>query len=103
MSKYNSVVSYSDGIRFSSIKEMRRYNELRLLVKAGEIGDLKLQVKYPIVVNGIKICNYICDFEYLDLRTMKKITEDAKGMKTQVYRLKAKLMKALYDIDILET
>jgi uncharacterized protein YukJ len=103
MSKYNAVLSYSDGIRFASKKEMYRYNELQLLVKAGEIGDLKLQVKYPLVVNGIKICDYFCDFQYLDYRTMKTITEDAKGVKTPVYRLKCKLMKACRGIDILET
>ena len=103
MSKYNSVMCYSDGIRFSSKKEMYRYNELQLLVKAGEIGDLKLQVKYPLVVNGVNICSYVADFTYTDYRTMHTITEDSKGMKTPVYKLKAKLMKAIHGIDILET
>ena len=103
MSKYNAVVSYSDGIRFSSKKEMYRYNELQLLVKAGEIGELELQVKFPLVVNGVKICDYVSDFRYRDYKTMKEIVEDSKGMKTPVYRLKAKLMKALHNIDILET
>ena len=103
MSKYNSVVCYSGDIRFASMKEMRRYNELQLLVKAGEIGDLKLQVKYPLVVNDVQICNYIADMVYTDYRTMQTVVEDVKGMKTPVYRLKAKLMKACHGIDILET
>ena len=103
MSKYNAVISYSDGIRFASKKEMYRYNELQLLVKAGEIGDLKLQVKYPLVVNDIKICDYIADFTYTDYRTMKTIVEDVKGKRIQPYPIKCKLMKACYDIDILET
>jgi hypothetical protein len=103
MSKYNSVMCYSDGIRFSSKKEMYRYNELQLLVKAGEIGDLKLQVKYPLVVNGVQICNYIADFTYTDFRTMHTVVEDVKGKKVQPYPIKCKLMKACHGIDILET
>ena len=103
MSKYNSVMCYSDGIRFSSKKEMYRYNELQLLVKAGEIGDLKLQVKYPLVVNGVKICDYIADFTYTDFRTMHTIVEDVKGKKIQPYPIKKLLMKAVHGITILET
>ena len=103
MSKYNSVVCYSGDIRFASMKEMRRYNELQLLVKAGEIGDLKLQVKYPLVVNGVQICNYIADMVYTDYRTMQTVVNDVKGMKTPVYRLKCKLMLACHGITILET
>lgn len=103
MSKYNAVVSYSDGIRFSSKKEMHRYNELQLLVKAGEIGDLKLQVKYSLDVNGVHITNYYADFVYTDFHTMKTIVEDAKGKRIQPYPIKKALMKAIHDIDILET
>jgi hypothetical protein len=85
------------------MKEMRRYNELQLLVKAGEIGDLKLQVKYPLVVNGVKICDYIADFTYTDYRTMKTIVEDVKGKRIQPYPIKCKLMLACHGITILET
>jgi len=103
MSKYNSVISYVENVKFTSRKEANRYSGLLLLVRNGEIDDLKLQVKYPLVVNGIKICDYIADFTYTDLRTMQTVVEDVKGMKTPVYRLKYKLMKACHGIDILET
>lgn len=100
-SKYRNVKTVVNGIEFASKKEARRYSELRLLERGGLIQDLELQVKYPLVINGIKVGSYIADFRYQEGHTVK--VEDTKGMKTPVYRLKAKLMKALYGITILET
>jgi len=69
---------------------------------AGEIINLELQPKFPIEVNGIKICTYIADFRYKE-RDGTEVVEDCKGFKTDVYRLKKKLVKAIYGIEILET
>ena len=102
MNKYRAKKVVIDGIRFASLKEGRRYNELKLLVKAEEIFDLTLQPKYTIKHNNIKICTYRADFTYTDVRGVETI-EDVKGFKTPVYRLKKKMMKAFYGIDILET
>ena len=103
MSKYHSIITEVDGIKFHSRKEAARYQELQLMERAGEITDLKLQVKYSLDVNGVHICNYYADFVYWDYRFCKLIVEDTKGVKTGVYSLKKKLMKACHDIDILET
>ena len=103
MSKYNSRITYVDGIKFHSVKEAHRYSELLLAVTAGEIKDLQLQVPYKITVNGMLICDYFADFVYYDYRFSKVIVEDTKGMRTTVYKLKKKLMKACHDIDIFET
>lgn len=103
MSKYNSVITEVGNIKFHSKKEAARYQELLLAVNAGEIRDLQLQVKYSLDVNGVHICNYIADFVYFDFRYSKTIVEDSKGKRIQPYPIKAKLMKALHDIDILET
>jgi hypothetical protein len=101
MSKYHAIKTEVDGIVFASKREASRYSELKLLEAAGEIFDLKLQPKFPIVVNKQKICTYIADFEY-ELSDGTKITEDVKGVKTPVYRLKKKLMKACFGIEITE-
>ena len=103
MSKYNAVPTEVDGIRFHSAKEARRYSELLLMVKADEIKDLRLQVKYSLDVNGVHICNYFADFVYYDFKFSKEIVEDSKGMRTKEYKLKAKLMKACHGIEIFET
>ncbi len=100
MSKYNAIPTVRDGIKFASASEARRYRELKLLQSAGAISDLKLQVKYPCVVNGVKVCDYVSDFDYTE--DGKRITEDVKGFKTPVYRLKKKLVKAIYGITISE-
>lgn len=101
MSKYRAKPTVVDGIRFASKKEASRYLELRLLEKAGEINQLELQPSFDLMVSGVKVGRYICDFEYKN--GDKWVYEDVKGVKTPVYRLKKKLVKALYGIDILET
>ena len=107
MAKYRNIKTEVDGIVFDSKAEARRYAELKLLEKANEISDLRLQPEFDCVVNGQKICTYKADFEYW-IRDEefspddKYVCEDVKGFKTQVYRLKKKLVEALHDIEIRE-
>ena len=103
MSKYGAKRTEVDGIVFASRSEARRYQELRLLQAAGEISGLELQVKYPLVVNGVKVADYVCDFRYYEDEGDTLIVEDRKGMRTPVYKLKAKLMRAVHGIEIRET
>jgi hypothetical protein len=102
MTKYGAIRTEVDGVTFASRAEARRYVELKLLERAGEIECLELQPRYLLVVNGVKIGAYVGDFKYLDTRTGRRTVEDVKGVKTPVFRLKSKLVKALYDIDIVE-
>lgn len=101
MSKYHSVKVEMDGFVFASKAEAHRYSELKLMEMACEISYLELQPKYPIIVNGKKIATYIADFRYLYCGTTP-IIEDVKGVKTPVYRLKKKLVEAIYGITITE-
>lgn len=101
-SKYKAVPGHLDGHRFASQKEKRRYAELKLMQKAGEISDLKLQPRYPLIVNDVKVGVYVGDFSYLD-RAGKPVCEDSKGVRTPTYKIKRKLILALYQIEIQET
>jgi len=101
-SKYGAIKTEVDGIMFDSKKEARRYVELKHQEATREIFKLELQPKFDLVVNGVKVGVYRGDFRYLDYEG-NTIVEDCKGMKTPVYRLKAKLLKAIYSITILET
>lgn len=101
--KYNNNKHVVDDIEFASEKEARRYGELRLLAKAGEIGLLELQVPFELNEGGSHSLKYIADFVYLDARTGEKIVEDAKGFKTREYIKKRRLMKKIYGIKIKET
>jgi hypothetical protein len=114
--KYGAVPTVVDGIRFASKAEARRFGELKLLEKAGEVSDIEVQPVFPIEVicpwNGevIQVGVYRADFRYWSLPangramypTARQIVEDVKGMKTPVYRLKKKLVEALYGISIRE-
>ena len=102
MNKYNNKKTIVDNITFHSKKEAKRYGELKLLEKSGEIFYLKLQERYALNIGQVKICTYVSDFTYIDKNGLK-VVEDTKGMRTQVYKLKAKLMLAIYGITILET
>lgn len=101
--KYGNKPTFVDGIRFSSKHEATRYSELRLLERAGDIGALRLQPRYKLVVNGKHVCTYVGDFEYFpaDPR-LGVVVEDAKGFKTPEYKLKAKLFEALHGFPIRE-
>lgn len=91
-----------NGERFDSQREYGRWRELELLAQAGRIRHLKRQVRYPLCADGgYPVCFYVADFVYeLDGAT---IVEDSKGVRTAIYRLKAKWMLAEYGIRILET
>lgn len=100
--KYRAVKTYVDGIMFHSKREAARYSELKMLERCGMCVGLVLQPKFPIVVNGVKVCTYIADFAYRD-QTGKQYIEDVKGVRTALFSLKAKLFHATYrDLRITE-
>lgn len=102
MNKYNAIKTEIDGFVFHSRREANRYAELKLLECAGEIKDLELQPVYPCEVNGKLVCKYIADFRYICTKRGNVVIEDAKGVKTPLYRLKNKLVRALFDVVIVE-
>ncbi len=114
--KYGAKKTVVDGISFASAKEARRYGQLRLLQQAGLIRDLELQPRYDVVVNRCRICYYKADFRYFDCEKGVQVVEDVKAMPEtaagvkaykataawRMYRLKKKLVEALYPIVITE-
>ena len=100
MSKNRNIKSEVDGSVFDSKAEARRYMELRLLEKANEISDLRLQYPFECKINEKKICTYRADFDYY--HGDQWVVEDVKGFRTQVYRLKKRLVEALHGVEIRE-
>ena len=124
MSKYNSKKITVDGMTFDSKKEYRRFCQLRLLERAGEISDLQRQVKFVLIPaqreasNGFymrgknkgqpregrlieKEVAYYADFVYLN-KDGEPIVEDAKGYRTPEYKIKRKMMLYFHGIKINE-
>lgn len=91
------------GETFDSQKEYNRYRELLLLARAGKIHDVIRQVKFELIPeqDGERACNYIADFVYWE--GDKMIVEDAKGVRTDAYKIKKKLMLWVHGIKIKET
>ena len=87
---------------FDSKAEYRRFTELLMLESTGAISHLETQPRFPITVNDIKICTYVGDFQYFDIGTRRTIVEDVKGVRTPAYKIKRKLMRAIYGIEIVE-
>tara|TARA_R100001377_G_scaffold66585_2_gene41854 strand:+ start:3898 stop:4215 length:318 start_codon:yes stop_codon:yes gene_type:complete len=92
--KYGNIKTVVDNIKFDSKAEARRYLELKLLEKAGKISNLELQPRYDIKIGGKYIAHYKADFRYFTAK--ETVVEDVKGVKTPIYRLKKKLVEALY-------
>jgi hypothetical protein len=89
---------------FHSRGEAARYTVLKQREKDGLISNLRCQVAFPLTVGGLNCGRYIADFQYLDIKSGKLITEDFKGgLITDLYKLKKKLVKALHQIDVYET
>lgn len=109
MTKYRNKKVTVDGIVFDSKLEAKRYQELKLLERSGEISDLTLQPEFELIPkfrkNGktYRKTVYKADFSYFDKRYGKLIVEDTKGFITPVYALKKKLFEYRYkDIEITE-
>lgn len=91
-----------DGIVFHSPIEARRYTELRLRERLGEISGLERQVPYRFEEGGRHCFTYLADFVYVVTETGETVVEDVKGMPTDIYRLKKKLVEARFGIEISE-
>ena len=110
--KFRNVKTVVDGITFDSKKEAKRYGELKLLERAGDICDLELQPKYllgtddnPVLIksdgypNGRRV-SYRADFRYYDRRSGWVVVEDCKGYDDARARLRRAFVEWQYKIEI---
>ena len=113
MKKYRNKPKVLNGIKFDSQKEARRYQELKLLERAGKIKDLEIQPKFSLV-KGVKFTGdnrakpdlrYFADFAYTDMETGERGVEDVKSVATKestVYKMKRHMMLAIHGIEVRE-
>jgi hypothetical protein len=92
VSKYGAQRTEIDGITFDSKAEAKRYADLRLLERGGQISDLKMQPEFPFRLNGGLIFTYRADFSYR--QGVCLVIEDVKGFDTPVSKLKRKIIEA---------
>ena len=108
LSKYGNRQTYVLGKTFDSKHEAKRFAELQMMERAGEIWGLETQVPFELIPaqrtpdgKTVRPVTYIADFVYYQVGKTK-IVEDAKGFRTDVYKLKKKLMLQVYGIWIRE-
>lgn len=108
MSKYHAQKITVDGMTFDSRKEARRYWELHIMQRAGEISDLRTQVTYTLVPAQKKpsggrerAVTYTADFVYRD-KAGREVVEDVKGVRTQQYIIRRKLLLFVHGIEVKE-
>lgn len=107
--KYQAQKCVFKGLQFDSHKELRRYLELRLLERSGQITGLQRQVKFELIPAQKdekgkcveRAVSYIADFVYQD-ENGQTIVEDTKGVRTKEYVIKRKLLLWRYGIRIKE-
>lgn len=97
-------------IKFPSLKEANRYEELMLLLKAGKISDLRLQHEFTLIEGytapdgkRVRAERYKADFTYW--QDGEFIVEDTKGgraTQTETYKIKRKQMRDKFGIVIRE-
>ena len=113
MNKYGAkkIKDPASGYTFDSKKEFIRWCELRILERAGKISNLQRQVKYVLIPSQKdpkgkvleREVSYVADFVYIDNALGQVVVEDVKGYKTEVYRLKKKLLLWTMGIRLKET
>ena len=98
--KYHAKKTIVDGITFDSKHEAEVYATLKMLEKGGVIKNLTLQPRYLLQEafekDGKKYrkIEYVADFQFEEKGKVK--VWDAKGMKTDVYKLKKKMFEYKY-------
>ena len=101
MNKFRAVKTVVDGVKFDSKGEARRFCDLKIMERVGEISDLSLQPEFVLQEaftdsSGVKHreIKYRADFKYLE--GGKWVIEDFKGVQTVEFRLKKKLFLKRY-------
>jgi len=95
MNKYRNKKTMYNDVLYDSMREATYARELDLRVKAKDIMAWSGQPKFPILVNGKKICTYIADFKVINNDGSVEYV-DTKGYETSIFKLKFKLIKALF-------
>ena len=93
--KFSAVATKVDGIRFDSKKEARYYEKLKLRVAAGEVVTFLRQTPFHLP-GGVK---YVVDFQEFHADGSVHFI-DVKGMQTESFKAKKKMVEAMYPVEI---
>ena len=91
-------------VYFNSTAKADRYLQLVEFVSDKLITDLELNPQLPVVVNNVRIADYVADFRYVTLEPNNHrgyvVIESVVGVTTDTYKLKKRLAEVTYGIKI---
>ncbi len=87
-----------NGALYHSKREAQFAAELDIQAMVGQIAGYRRQVPYELVVNGTQICRYVADF--VVTKDGLESVIDVKGVETEAFRLKKRLMLACHGIEV---
>lgn len=99
--KFHAKKCAYDGYTFDSLGEGKYYLALKALGAVGDITNLKIHPRYPLVVNDVLVGHFTPDFEY-DTRSGEHRIDDYKGVRTEAFALRVKLFQAIYGLTVTE-
>ena len=106
---HNRRVVTADGLKFDSRAEYRRWLVLKAQEEMGDIANLQRQVRFPLIVNGVKVGTYTADFVYLDMVSPvtvpdgRIVVEDKKGYRDARYKFRKRVFEACTGHQLRET
>jgi hypothetical protein len=100
MNKFRAVRTTLDGITFDSKREAAYYAELKLRERAGEVSEVELQPRFPLMVGSEVIGSYRADFKFWDNRENKQRVVDIKGVEPKGFRRTLKHVRAQYGVEV---
>jgi len=93
-SKYGAKIAEYNGVKYHSKAEARYAYELDLRRAARDIRDWEGQIRFDLVVNGVKVCRYTIDFKITHNDDSIEYVE-VKGVRERSWVMKHKLWQAL--------
>lgn len=96
--KYGAKPEKTEDGHFASQREFQHWCLSKLRQRAGEISNLERQVRFRMELNGVHICDYVADEVYFECG--QRVVVDVKGVETAEFKLKKKLMRAFFNIEV---
>lgn len=93
--KYRAVRTERDGLKFASKKEARYYDQLKLRQRSGDVVMFLRQVRFDLP-GGVF---YYCDFQVFEASGDVRFV-DVKGVETETFKVKRRLVESLYPVEI---
>lgn len=93
--KYKNIRQTFQGYSYMSRSEAQYAAELDMRKKAKDIKEWTRQIRIPLKIYGLTICNIVVDFQVTHNDGSIELVE-YKGFSTDLWKIKWKMLQAIY-------